>query len=62
MKSGEDGRWNKIEKYPAELKREASNLAAEPGMSVAQVEPDLGITPGLIDSRRRQLQLPKSRT
>ena len=35
-------------KYPDELKREALNLAAKPGMTVAQVERDLGITPGLI--------------
>lgn len=34
--------------YPDELKREALNLAAKPGMSVAQVERDLGTTPGLI--------------
>ena len=32
-------------KYPDELKREAISLAAQPGMKVAQVERDLGITP-----------------
>ncbi len=32
-------------KYPDELKREALNLAAKPGMTVAQVERNLGITP-----------------
>ena len=37
-----------MRKYPEELKREAVRLSAEPGMKVAQVEQDLGITPGLL--------------
>ncbi|MDE2857466.1 MAG: transposase [Chloroflexota bacterium] len=43
-------------KYPEELKREALNLAAQPGMKVAQVERDLGITPGLLYKWRQQGQ------
>ena len=38
-----------MKRYPEEfLKREALNLAAQPGMKVARVERDLGITPGLL--------------
>ena len=43
--------------YPDELKREALNLAAKPGMSVAQVERDLGITPGLIYKLRQRYRI-----
>ena len=44
-------------KYPDELKREALNLAAKPGMTVAQVERDLGITPGLIYKWRQRYRV-----
>ena len=44
-------------KYPEELKREALNLAAQPGMKVAQVERDLGITPGLIYKWRQRYRV-----
>ncbi len=44
-------------KYPDELKREALNLAAQPGMKVAQVERDLGITPGLIYKWRQRYRV-----
>ena len=44
-------------KYPDELKREALNLAAKPGMTVAQVERDLGITPGLIYKWRQRYRI-----
>ncbi len=44
-------------KYPDELKREALNLAAQPGMTVAQVERDLGITPGLIYKWRQRYRV-----
>ena len=33
-------------KYPDKLKRDALNLAARLGIKVAQMECDLGITPG----------------
>ena len=46
-----------MRKYPGELKREALNLAAQPGMRVSQVERDLGITPGLIYKWRQQLRV-----
>ncbi len=44
-------------RYPEELKREALNLAAKPGMTVAQVERDLGITPGLIYKWRQRYRV-----
>ena len=44
-------------KYPDELKREALNLAAQPGMTVARVERDLGITPGLIYKWRQRYRV-----
>ena len=44
-------------KYPDELKREALNLASKPGVSVAQVERDLGITPGLIYKWRQRYRV-----
>lgn len=44
-------------KYPDELKREALNLAAQPDMTVAQVERDLGITPGLIYKWRQRYRV-----
>ncbi len=44
-------------KYPDELKREALNLAAKPGRAVAQVERDLGITPGLIYKWRQRYRV-----
>lgn len=44
-------------RYPDELKREALNLAAKPDMSVAQVERDLGITPGLIYKWRQRYRV-----
>lgn len=44
-------------KYPDELKREAISLAAQPGMKVAQVERDLGITPGLIYKWRQRYRV-----
>ena len=46
-----------MRKYPDELKREALNLAAQPGMKVAQVERDLGITPGLIYKWRQRYRV-----
>ena len=46
-----------MKKYPDEFKREALNLAAQPGMKVAQVERDLGIAPGLIYKWRQRLRL-----
>lgn len=44
-------------RYPDELKREALNLAAQPDMTVAQVERDLGITPGLIYKWRQRYRV-----
>ena len=44
-------------KYPDELKRKALILAAKPGVKVAQVERDLGITPGLIHQWRKRYQV-----
>ncbi|MYA94696.1 MAG: transposase [Chloroflexi bacterium] len=44
-------------KYSDEFKREALNLAAQPGMRVAQVEQDLGITPGLIYKWRQRFRV-----
>ena len=44
-------------KYPDEFKREALKLAAQPGIKVAQVERDLGITPGLIYKWRQRLRV-----
>ncbi len=44
-------------KYPNELKREALNLAAQPDMTVSQVERDLGITPGLIYKWRQRYRV-----
>ena len=44
-------------KYPVELKREALNLASKPGVSVAQVERDLGISPGLIYKWRQRYRV-----
>ena len=44
-------------KYPEELKREALNLAAQPGMKVSQVERDLGITPGLLYKWRQRYRV-----
>lgn len=46
-----------MRKYPEEFKREAVRLAAEPGMKVAQVEQDLGITPGLLYKWREKFPL-----
>ena len=43
-----EGKMVDMMKYPDEFKREALKLAAQPGIKVAQVERDLGITPGLI--------------
>ena len=48
-------------RYPKELKREALRLSAQPGMSVAQVERDLGIAPGLIDRWRQRYRLDEKR-
>ena len=44
-----------MKKYPDEFKREALRLSAQPGMKVAQVERDLGITPGLIYKWRQRV-------
>ena len=44
-------------RYSDEFKREALNLAAQPGMRVAQVEQDLGITPGLIYKWRQRYRV-----
>ena len=44
----------KIKRYSDELKREALSLAAQPGVNVAQVERDLGISPGLIYKWRQR--------
>ena len=44
-------------RYPNELKREALRLSAQPGMTVAQVERDLGITPGLIYKWRQRYRV-----
>ena len=44
-------------RYSKEFKREALNLAAQPGMKVAQVERDLGITPGLIYKWRQRYRV-----
>ena len=57
IQSVEEGRWESMAKYPDELKREALNLAAKPGMTVAQVERDLGITPGLIYKWRQRYRI-----
>lgn len=38
----------KNKKYAEEFKREVLEMAAKPDVSVAQLERDLGITPGLI--------------
>ena len=46
-----------MKRYPAELKREALNLAAQPGMKVARVERDLGITPGLLYKWRQRYRV-----
>ena len=46
-----------MKKYPAEFKREALRLSAQPGMKVAQVERDLGITPGLIYKWRQRFRV-----
>ena len=46
-----------MNKYPDEFKREALKLAAQPGMTVAQVERDLGVTPGLIYKWRQRLRV-----
>lgn len=43
-----------MKKYPVELKREALDLASKPGANVAQLERDLGITPGLINKWRQR--------
>lgn len=44
-------------KYSKEFKREALSLAAQPGMKVAQVEQELGITPGLIYKWRQRYRV-----
>ena len=44
-------------RYPNELKREARRLSAQPDLSVAQVERDLGITPGLIYKWRQRYRV-----
>ena len=44
-------------KYPNEFKREALRLSAKPGVSIAQVERDLGITPGLIYKWRQRYRV-----
>ena len=44
-------------KYSVEFKREALRLSAQPGMSVAQVERDLGITPGLVYKWRQRYRV-----
>ena len=46
-----------LKKYPEEFKREALKLASQPGMKVAQVERDLGITPGLIYKWRQRFRV-----
>ena len=46
-----------MKKYPDEFKREALKLAAQPGMKAAQVERDLGITPGLIYRWRQRFRV-----
>ncbi len=46
-----------MRKYPEELKREAVRLSAEPGMTVAQVEEDFGITHGLLYKWRERFPL-----
>lgn len=44
-------------RYSEKLKREALNLAAQPGMTVAKVERDLGITPGLLYKWRQRYRV-----
>ena len=46
-----------MKKYPDEFKREALRLSAQPGMKVAQVERDLGITPGLVYKWRQRYRV-----
>ena len=46
-----------MKKYPVELKREALKLASKTGANVAQVERDLGITPGLINKWRKRYRV-----
>ncbi len=47
----------KNKKYPEEFKREVLEMAANPDVSVAQLERDLGITPGLIYKWRERYRL-----
>ena len=47
----------KNKSYPEEFKWEALRLAANPDVSVAQVERDLGITPGLIYKWRERYRV-----
>ena len=49
-----------MKKYPVELKREALDLASKPGANVAQLERDLGITPGLINKWRQRYRVDES--
>lgn len=44
----------KRRKYTEEFKREAVALSREPGASVSQIARDIGISPGLLFSWRRQ--------
>ncbi len=41
--------------YSPEFKREAVELASQPGQTVPQVARDLGISPGLINRWKREL-------
>lgn len=47
----------KNKKYAEEFKREVLEMAAKPDVSVAQIERDLGITPGLIYKWRERYRV-----
>jgi len=47
----------KNKRYPEEFKREALALAASKEVSIAQLERDLGITPGLIYKWRERYRV-----
>ena len=47
----------KNKKYTEEFKREVLEMAAQPEVSIAQLERDLGITPGLIYKWRERYRL-----
>lgn len=47
----------KNKKYAEEFKREALEMATQPDVSVAQLERDLGITPGLIYKWRERYRV-----